>query len=75
VSAPRQVRPGQQYADNDPRCQGRVLIGHHVENGIASCYVWYEDSIKTGRNTTISCSRLLMDNRRGFRLVKEAPDA
>ncbi|TQS30023.1 hypothetical protein [Microbispora sp. KK1-11] len=79
-----EVRPGQIWADNDPRSAGRTLRVDAVENGKATCTVltnttkaqekldrgsaWFQDT--RGRVTRISLSRFRPTST-GYRLVSE----
>lgn len=79
------VRPGQIWADNDPRSAGRTVRVERVEDGKAVCKIltnrdatqylvdrgtaWVTDM--RGRTTRISVRRFKPTNT-GYRLIREA---
>lgn len=85
-NAPFYVEPGQVYADNDYRVEGRTLRIDRVEDGIAYCtvltnYRHVDEMIsnghstemdKVGTTTQIRTRRFTADAR-GYRLLSSAP--
>lgn len=83
------VRPGQVWADNDKRAEGRTLRVDRIEGGKACCtiltdadYVQREREAgrgawvvdRVGKSTKISLTRFRPTST-GYRLIKDAPDA
>lgn len=82
------VRPGQIWADNDPRMVGRTLQVKSVHLGNATCEVltnadWVQAELdravlppavkdSRGRTTRIRVARFT-DTRTGYRLIRDAP--
>ena len=72
-----EVRPGQIWADNDPRAAGRLLRVDEVTETHAKVCVVNErgepsPSILRARRTTIRLDRM-RPTHTGYRLVSEAP--
>lgn len=69
-----EVKPGQVWADNDPRTPGRTIRVEKVEGDRATCTVLtpatnsHLDS--TGRTTTVALSRF-RPTRTGYKLISD----
>jgi hypothetical protein len=82
-----EVRPGQTWADNDRRAEGRTIRVERIHGGKAVCVIltnrtaaqeqldagsaWVTDM--RGRMTRISLSRFRPDGS-GYRLISDAPE-
>lgn len=87
ATLPFEVKPGQIFADNDPRSEGRTLRVDEIENGVALCTIltnrhiteywlrqedsWVKDQI--GHRTRIKVRRLY-PNARGYRLIEDVKE-
>lgn len=76
-----EVRPGQVWADNDPRSAGRTLRVDAIDGNKAVCtiltntdstLVYWQQRDMRGRQTRISLARF-KPTRTGYRLVKDEP--
>lgn len=77
ATMPFVVEPGQIYADNDPRSEGRTLLVEKLDGVYADCLILTDRKLQdltggsqVGKPTRIKIRRLY-PNARGYRLIEE----